>query len=505
MRPRLWLLVFLFACTPLGAASNPRHAAAEAVLEQVSHSPTLEPNLRFLCDQIGGRMPGTPAMTKAVRWAVDAFREAGVDSVHTEPFVIPNSWREGETKIEVLSPVRFAVRGVSSAWVPATPRGGIRTEVLDGGGGSPGFISRLGANAKGKILLVRSDEVTTFWDLAEEQRDSTVALREAAEVGAAAVLFVSTRPRGLLYRHVNILDGRLDVLPTALVAREDGLRLLRLMSEGGKLEMHLSLPNRTGGPLQSHNVVAEIRGAELPEEIVIVGAHLDSWDLGTGCLDNGANVMLVLETARGMVAAKRRPRRTVRFILFSGEEQGLLGSQAYVRAHRSELDSVVAAIVHDMGVGKIRGYSLGGRRDIESGVVEAMDPVAGRGANAHSYDAFFGSDHFDFLLEGVPTLIAMQDTSTYVLHYHSSSDTYDKVNLSDLRDQIGIAAVTVFNVADRHERLGDRLTREQMEALMTSTQLDDQLKFLGLWTDWEMGRRGRQAEDQLPISRLPSE
>jgi carboxypeptidase Q len=498
MRPRLrpLLLAFLFACALLGAASSPRQAAAEALLDQVAHSSTLEPNLRFLCDQIGGRMPGTPAMTKAVRWAVDTFHEAGVDSVHTEPFVIPNSWREGETKIEVLSPVRFEVRGVSSAWVPATPRGGIRAAVLDGGGGSPGFISRLGANARGKILLVRSDEVTTLWDLAGEQSDSTVALREAAEVGAAAVLFVSTRPRGLLYRHINILDGRLDVLPTALVAREDGLRLLRLMSGGGKLEMHLSLPNQTGGPLQTHNVVAEIRGGERPEEIVIVGAHLDSWDLGTGCLDNGANVMLVIETARALANAARRPRRTVRFVLFSGEEQGLLGSLAYVRAHRSELDSVVAVIVHDMGVGKISGYSLGGRREIESGLLEAMDPVADRGANKHSYDAFFGSDHFDFLLEGVPTLIAMQDTTSYVPYYHSSADTYDKVSLSDLRDEIGIAAVTVFNIADRQERLGDRLTRGQVDELLRRTQLDDQLKFLGLWDDWTKGRRGRQAADQ---------
>ena len=495
LKSEIFLPLFLFACLlPAGAAdSSLRHTEADsqALLEQVAHSPFLDRNLRALCDEIGGRMPGTPGMEKAVDWAVQAFREAGVDEVHTESFSIPQSWREGDTRIEVLSPAQFTVTAASTAWVPATPRGGVRAQVLDGGSGSPGQISRLGKEARGKILLVRSEAVTTFWDLADEQRDSTIALREAVEAGAAAVLFIATRPGKLLYRHVNTLDGRLDPIPTALAAREDGLRIQRLLESGKKVEMHFSLPNKVGGPIRSRNVVAEIRGGDQPGEIVIAGAHLDSWDLGTGCLDNAVNVSLVIELARSIRALPRRQRRTVRFILFGGEEEGLLGSRAYARDHRSELDSVVAVIIHDMGVGKIRGYSLGGRKDIEDGLVEAMDPVAGRGANAHSYDAFFGSDHFDFLLEGIPTLIAMQDTANYVPYYHSAADTYEKVDLNALRDAAAIAAVTVFNIADLPHRLGERLSRRQLEELMVRTDLDDQLKFLGLWDEWKEGRRGR--------------
>ncbi len=436
-------------------------------------------------------MSGTPGMKRAIEWAVAALRDAGVDEVHTEPFEIPNSWQEGRTRVDVTAPFRFPVKAASTAWVPATRGGGVRAEVIDGGSGSSGYIRRLGRRARGKILLVRSDRVTTFLDLANEQRDTTVALREAVEVKAAAVLFMSTRPHGLLYRHVNVVDGRLDLMPTALIAREDAERILRLLDAGRKVRMRLSLPNKTGGPLETRNVVAEVRGRETPQEIVIVGAHLDSWDLGTGCLDNGANVTLVIELARLFGSAEHRPRRTVRFVLFSGEEQGLLGSKAYVRAHRNELDSVVAVIIHDMGVGKMKGYSLGGRRDLESGLVEAMEPVSGRGANAHSIDAFFGSDHFDFLLEGVPTLIAIQETSEYVPVYHSSADTYDKVSLYDLRRQAGIAAVTVFNIADRPERLGKRLTRKELDELIDDTDLDEQMKFLGLWEEWETGTRGR--------------
>jgi Zn-dependent M28 family amino/carboxypeptidase len=181
---------------------------------------------------------------------------------------------------------------------------------------------------------------------------------------------------------------------------------------------------------------------------------------------------MVVEIARGMAAAGVRPRRTVRFVLFGAEEQGLLGSLAYVRAHRGELDSIAAVIIHDMGVGKIAGYSLGGRRDIEPGLVKAMEPIAGRGANAHSYDAFFGTDHFDFLLEGVPTLVAVQDTSEYVPVYHSAADTFDKVQMSAVRDEAGIAAVTVFNIADSVERLGKRLNRQQLELLLEDTGLE---------------------------------
>ncbi len=495
MHRSLLLLLWLAVWTASTSAQPSEVAASRAVLQQVADSPFLEENLRVLCDEIGGRMPGTPAMKQAVEWAVEAFREAGVDAVLTEPFTMPNSWQEGATKIEVLAPVSFSVRGVSSAWSPTTREGGVRAEVLDGGSGARGDILDLGEGARGKILLVRSEVVTTFRDLAIEQRKATVASREAREVEAAGVVFMSTRPHGLLYRHINIVNGKLDTIPSVLVAREDALRILRLIEAGEKVVMHLSLPNATGGPFEAQNVVAELRGSELPQEIVVVGAHLDSWDLGTGCLDNGANVALVIDIARSVVASGVRPRRSVRFVLFGAEEQGLLGSQAYVRDHREELDSHVAVVVHDMGVGRMEGYSLGGRRDIERGLMQAMQPVAGRGANAHSYEAFFGSDHFDFLLEGVPALVALQDTSEYVPTYHSSADTFDKVNFADLRHQVSIAAVTVLNLANQPERLGRCLSRREIKSLMRRTELDEQLKFLGLWDDWKNGERGRRKEE----------
>ncbi len=325
-----------------------------------------------------------------------------------------------------------------------------------------------------------------------EQRRATIAMREAEKIGAAAVLFMSTRPQGLLYRQANLVDGRLDKLPSAVVAREDAQRLLRLLEAGKRVRMRLALPNKIGGPFQARNVVAEIRGAEKPAEVVILGAHLDSWDLGTGCLDNGCNAALVIEAARAIEAAHLRPKRTIRFILFDGEEEGLLGSRAYVEQHRAELDNIVAVVIHDMGSGRISGYSLGGRGEIQPALEEIMGPVNYLGATNHTNDAFFGTDHFDFLLQGIPTLVANQDTTVYVPNYHAQSDDFDKVDLKELKDQATIAAVTAYNIADRPDRLGKRLTRVEIARLLRETRLDEQLKFLGLWQEWETGRRGRR-------------
>ncbi|MBI3665614.1 MAG: M28 family peptidase [Acidobacteria bacterium] len=487
----LALALWCSVAAPQNGASPVEH-----IVGDLAASPSLEANLRVLCDEIGGRLPGTPAMKRAVGWAMEAFERVGLERVHTESFTIPTSWAEGETRAEVIEPVRFHLHIAALGWSPPTPNGGLEAEVLAGGRGEEGDITRLGAQVRGKVLLIRSDLVSSFQDMSVEQKRSTIALREAAKEGAAAVLLTSTRPRGLLYRHTNVLDGRLDKIPAAVVAREDAQRILRTLEAGRPVRMRLDMPNKTGGAFQADNVVAEIRGGQKPEEVVILGAHLDSWDLGTGCLDNGCNAALVVEVARsiqaGLAQRGELPRRTIHFILFGGEEEGLLGSRAYVEQHRSELDRIVAVVVHDIGVGKISGYSLGGRRDTEPALSKALAPVAARGVNAHTADAFFGTDHFDFLLEGIPTFVANQDTTDYVPNYHAQSDTFDKVDLTELKNQAGIAAAVVYGLAEQVERPGKRLSRKEVEAALKETGLDEQLRFLGLWDGWKRGERGRR-------------
>src|SRR2546427_751508 len=299
--------------------------------------------------------------------------------------------------------------------------------------------------------------------------------------------------RLLLYRHTNSLAGEIDKIPQAMIAREDALRLARTIAAyPGKVRVRFHMPNKIGGPIEQENVVGEIRGYEKPDEIVILGAHLDSWELGTGALDNGCNAALVLEAARAIKAKGLLPRRTIRFVLFSGEEQGTVGSFEYVKAHRAELDKIRAMITYDSGIGRITGYSLGGRRDIEAGVRAVLEPLESWGANNHTYDASFGTDNFDFMLEGVPTLVANQEEANYLSNYHAASDTLDKVDIRELKLHTALAALTAWGIADRAERLGKRLSRAELEVLVKETGLDQQLKLLGYWDAWQSGARGRK-------------
>src|SRR6266851_119451 len=522
MRPRAILLAFLFLCTlgsglPAGAqlppakkdpliptqatqgsagcstteASSCAQAAAK-ILPIVMGASPLEENLRRLTDEVGGRVTGTPEMAKAVEWGVGAFRAAGVD-VHAEKYTLPVMWSEGDTQLETLGPVKFPVRLKAEGWSPATPAGGIEANVVDVGFGDEDDFAKAGGVVKGAILLVHSDIGSTWTDLFSEYLRPPMIIDRAVREGAAAILWMGARERLLLYRHTNSLAGEIDKIPQAMVAREDAMRVARTIAAyPGKVRVRFHVPNKIGGPIEQENVVGEIRGYEKPDEIVILGAHLDSWELGTGALDNGCNAALVIEAARAIKATGLLPRRTIRFVLFSGEEQGTIGSYEYVKAHRAELDKIRGVIVYDTGIGRITGYSLGGRRDIEDGLRSILKPLESWGANNHTYDAFFGTDNLDFLLEGVPTLVANQEEANYLPNYHAASDTLDKVDIRELKLHTVLAAMTAWGIADRAETLGKRLTRSELDALVKETGLDQQLKLIGYWDGWQSGARGRK-------------
>jgi Zn-dependent M28 family amino/carboxypeptidase len=303
---------------------------------------------------------------------------------------------------------------------------------------------------------------------------------------------MSSREQDLLYRHINSLSGEIDRIPQALVAREDALRIARFVARDVPVRARLEMHNKTGGPLQVENVIAEIRGTDKADEIVMLGAHLDSWEMGSGALDNGANCALVVETARAIRAANIRPRRTIRFALWNGEEQGMLGSWAYAHDHRGELDNLVAYVNLDGGTGAVTGWSLGGRTDTIDAVRQVLAPIASWGMNDHTFDISGGTDHLDFLFEGVPTLCANQVEANYIVNYHASSDTLDKVDLFALKRHTAYTAVTVLGIANRKERLGPRESRDQIEAQLKATGFDQQMKAFGEWDDWTAGRRGRQ-------------
>ncbi len=478
------------ACSATDASSCAQ--AAAKILPQVMGPSPMGENLRRLTDEIGGRVSGSPEMAKAVEWAVAAFRAEGVE-VHTEKYTLPATWSEGETRLDLLAAMNFPVRLKAEGWSPATPVGGIEANLVDVGYGTDDNFARAGSSVKGAILLVHSDISSTWADLFNEYLRPPDIIHQAIKGGAAAILWMGARERLLLYRHTNSLTGAIDKIPQAIVAREDAMRLARTAAAyQGRVRVRFNMPNKTGGPIEQENVVGEIRGYQKPDEVVILGAHLDSWELGTGALDNGCNAALVIDAARAIKATGLLPRRTIRFVLFSGEEQGTIGSYEYVKAHGAELDKIRAMITFDAGIGRVTGYSLGGRRDIEAGVKEVLKPLESWGANNHTYDASFGTDNFDFLLEGLPTLAANQEEANYLPNYHAASDTLDKVDIRELKLHTALAALTAWGIADRTEPLGKRLSRAELDVLVNETGLDHQLKALGYWDAWQSGQRGRK-------------
>ena len=484
---RAWVCAFLL---PLFLGAAFAQDATDRVIAEAQKPSPMEANLQKLTDQVGGRVPGTPAMQKAVEWGIAAFRAAGADSVHTEDFSIQASWAEGATRMTVVEPQPFTLRAVSIAWAPAlAPHRHV--PVVDVGQGTEPDFAKAG-NLAGAILLVHSEEMHTWADLFAEYLKAPGVIDRAVKGNALAIAFQSTRPHDLLYRHTNAGDGEIDRLPMVLVAREDAGRMARLLASGQKLYADLSIPNTVGGPITAANVVAEIRGSEKPDEFVILGAHLDSWDLGTGALDNGCNAALVVDALRAIKASGVRPRRTIRFILFSGEEEGMVGSHAYTVAHRAELDRVAGVVIFDSGIGRVTGFSLGGRRDVVNPATTLVAPLKSLDASTLTTDADWGTDNFDFLLQGVPTFVANQEEANYLLNYHAMSDTFDKIDLAELRNHVVEASALTIGLANATEAPGPRLHHAQIEQTLRETHLEDQLKIFGIWSDWQSGKRGRK-------------
>ncbi len=483
------LRLFLFLAIPWYAAFA-QDPVNQVITEALKPSP-LEANLQRLTDEIGGRVPGTTAMRRAVEWGVEAFKTAGADSVHTEDLSLRISWAEGGTEMFVTAPAaQFRVRAVSVAWAPALPLHR-RVRVIDvGDGGVEGF--ERGGNVAGALLLVHSDELKKWDDLFAEYMRAPGIIDRAVKGKALAVAFQSTRPNDLLYRHANASAGELDRLPMLVVAREDAGRVARLLASGQALYSDLSIPNHVGGPITAANVVAELRGSEAPDEFVVLGAHLDSWELGTGALDNGCNAALVIDVLRAIKASGLRPRRSIRFVLFSGEEEGMVGSHAYTLAHNAELDKAVGVVILDSGVGRVTGFSLGGRRDVVEAATVLVAPLKQFDATTLTSDADWGTDNFDFLLQGVPTFVANQEEYNYLLNYHAMSDTFDKVDLTQLKKHVAEAAALTLGIADAPVRPGPRLHHAQIEQTLRETHLAEQLKTLGMWREWESGKLGRK-------------
>jgi carboxypeptidase Q len=447
-------------------------------------------DLRVITDSIGGRATLSASNVAAVAWGVRRFREAGL-TAQAESFVLPVGWLERSATASVGGGASFAPRIAAMPYSVGTPAAGLTAPLLDAGKGAEADFARLGAAVRGAWVLVEQDLLKDIDGLFAEYAATAEIERRAWAAGAAGVVYQASRADGLLYRH-NAALGWDDRKPAVVMERAAAGRALRLLRAGVPLRLTAQVSvDRRIRPTAS-NVVAEIRGATKPDEIVVVGAHLDSWDLGTGALDNGANCAMLLDVARQMVRLGLRPARTIRFVLWNGEEQGMLGSWGYTVRHAAELDRTVLSAAFDIGTGAINGFFTGGRQDVMDAVGRALEPVRDLGTFAQANVPIVGTDNYDFMMLGVPNVVANQEAATYGPNYHAASDTFDKADTVAMRRNAAIAGAVAWYWANAATVPG-RHGRAQVDELVRTSDLRTQMHIMGgLLEDFEAGRRPRR-------------
>jgi carboxypeptidase Q len=406
---------------------------------------------------MGPRLTGSAAYERAAEWCAGQFRAARIAHVATEAFAIDRGWERVSARARLVAPVNRPLHVASLGWMPSTPEGGIDAEVAAVESFSFAAIAAQ-RSLRGRIALLPDGDPPGNPDTVSRTASALASALRAA--GAVAILAPDSDPDNVLTARGLGFTTTIGALPAAQIGRDDAQELRRLLASGS-VRVALDLVNRiTPASASVSNVIAEIPGADRRGEWVLVGAHLDSWDFGPGAQDNATGVAMVLEAARAIAALPMPPRRTIRFALWGGEEQGQLGSTAYARAHASELDRLVAVLNTDAGTGRVIGWTAPGRPD----VIRAVRPLTrgflddlGAGTFDESLRYAFQSDGAPFILAGVPVLDLNADDSRYEEIHHKSTDTMDRVDARSLAVGGAAVAATAQAIADASGRVGQRL------------------------------------------------
>ena len=478
---RLLVGLMLITATPIAAQSAVDTIGVGRLLDQARNRSEVMQNLRYLSDVIGPRLSGSAAMRRANQWTASRFKAYGL-TTRLEPYQFGVTWERGSSSLRLTAPFARAMTSHSWAWTEGTGGKTVAGTVVLTDVSTPESLAVYRDKVKGAWVLPRAPYPLWNPDGPEKTPADSTRLAElvkfrasiSADTSAAAVLarrqFQIDLPYALKAAGAlgTLLDGskehglmtmsgspnRLAPLPNLVIAHEDYDLLARLIQAGVVPRLEGRVENRLGQtPVQQWNTVAEIRGTEKPGQVVILGAHLDSWDLGTGVTDNGTGSMVVLEAARVIARSGLKPRRSIRFILFSGEEQGLLGSRAYAAQHEAQADSIQAVLVLDNGTGAITGQALQGRKDLEGLWRQLLAPVASLDADSIRDASKSGTDHLSFLPYGVPGFNFDQLRRGYDHTHHSQSDTYDKAVAGDLKQAAAVMAVTAYELANLPELL----------------------------------------------------
>jgi hypothetical protein len=492
-----------YAQAPAKATTDSQEPGATPVdrkiLAEAKKNPDTMNNLTYLSDVIGPRLTGSAAAEKANKWAAERMKAYGLENVHLEPWTIPQGWERGTVHARLIEPDNGRTLSMASyAWMGGT-KGKIQGDVvilkaatveelqkyagklknaivlqgaptqlrpladMDKGmmfGGGPG-------GGKGKGKGKKDGDGQDFQKKFAQMRAQRKAMQDfMQQEGVAATLSDAGKHFGLLFTtgswQGSDRPSATNRVPQLAVAHNHYELLYRLASRPGpaKTRLELEVTNKfIDGPIKVYNTVGEVRGSEKPNEVVVCGAHIDSWDLGQGTTDNGTGTCTVLETARILAKLAKEgspPKRTIRFILFTGEEQGLLGSQAYVKQHQDELKNISAAIVHDTGTGKVIGIATGRRPKAKEVLEKELGWLKELGVTDFSRFAGGGSDHMSFEGADVPGFMFNQEVAGYGFTHHSQADTLDRAIAENLEQGASVMAVLATHIAN----LPDLLPRD---------------------------------------------
>ena len=404
--------------------------------------------LSVLTDSIGNRLSGSPQLERAIEWAVAEMKRDGLENVHTEKVMVPH-WVRGSESAELVEPAQHQMVMLGLGNSIGTRPEGVQAEVLTVHGFNE--LEAAGTQAKGKIV---------FFNVPYTAYEETVTYRSdgpsrAARLGAVAVLVRAIGPPGLRTPHTGSLQYTSDAprIPAAAITTEDADRLQRITARGGRVVVRLKMDAHFEPDAESANVVGELRGREKPEEVVVIGGHIDSWDVGAGASDDGGGCVVTWEALRIMKKLNLRPRRTVRVVLWTNEENGTRGGNAYRDQHRAELANHVMMLESDNGVFRPIGFGFSGGETARQKLKAIASLLRGVGADA-IVPGGGGADINPSTREGrIPGLALAVDESKYFLIHHTPADTVDKIDAVEMAKCAAAIAVMTYVVADLPERL----------------------------------------------------
>lgn len=456
LRPLFAALIALLVAGPasrLGAQVTPawleayREPSARLVAEATRDTFAWQ-RLAFLTDMAGHRLSGSLGLERAIRWAVEEMKRDGLENVHTEPVMVPK-WVRGRESVEVLEPAHHQLAMLGLGGSVATPPHGLEAEAIvvrtfD-------ELNARAAQARGRFVVFNLG-FTTYGDTV---RYRTAGASRAARHGAVGMLVRSVGPNGLRLPHTGVLQYSDDApkIPAAALASEDAELLQRMADRGSRIVIRLKMEAHFEPDVESANVVGELRGRELPDEVVVVGGHLDSWDVGTGATDDGGGCIVTWEALRLMKQLNLRPRRTIRVVLWTNEENGGRGGLAYRDQHRHELSRHVMMLESDGGVFRPLGFGLTGSDTARQTVGAIATLLSGIGAD-HIGAVGGGADVDPSAREGnIPAMSLDVEGSRYFLIHHTAADTIDRVDPQDMAKSAAAVAVMAYVIADMPLRL----------------------------------------------------